>query len=273
MSEAGANHTGNGDDASQAPFFIVGCTRSGTTLLRNMLCLHPRLESPAETHLFRWPEPYGTPDYDKNYKRSELFRRHRLQDGISHFNFHFNLRLLSTRREMMDWYGREYLQRRGNPQGRWFEKTPQHVYNLLLLSEAYPTARFVHIVRNPLYVVASLMRGEVMPPLELRASINYWLEAAMILAQYRKLAPERLLDIRYEDLLEDPEVELTRVLRFVGEAPEQFPFKKVTGVGSGRTVVRKRKLKKHYTEFLTPEQFEQVIARTEPYFSAYGYQR
>jgi hypothetical protein len=259
------------EQAAAAPFFIVGCVRSGTTLLRNMLCLHDRLECPQETHLFRWAEPFGTPEYDKNYKKVELFKRHRQEDGIANFDFHYSLRYQSTRAGLMNWYGKTFLEQRGNPDGRWFEKTPQHVYNLLLLSAAYPDAKFVHLVRNPLSVVVSIMKGEVMPALQLHGAINYWLEAAMILSQYRALAPHRLLEIRYEDLLEDPDTQIATVLDFIGESAEQFPFRKISGVGSAKTAVRKRKLKDNYAKYLAPEQIEQVIATTEPYFSAYGY--
>jgi hypothetical protein len=62
------------------------------------------------------------------------------------------------------------------------------------------------------------------------------------------------------------------VLDFIGESAEQFPFRKISGVGSAKTAVRKRKLKDNYANYLKPEQIEQVIATTEPYFSAYGYQ-
>jgi hypothetical protein len=255
----------------ESPFFILGCVRSGTTLLRNMLCLHPRLECPEETHLFRWAEPFGTPEYEKFYRKATLFKRHRDKDGIPDFDFHYSLALQPTRHGMMDWYGARYLLQRNNLEGRWFEKTPQHVYNLLLLAEAYPHAKFIHLVRNPLYVVPSIMRGEVMPALDLRGAVNYWREAAMILTQYRKLAPQRLLEIRYEDLVEEPEARIGEVLRFVGESSEQFPFNRISGVGSAKTVVRKRKLKDDYTQYLTPEQISQVIMYSEPYLSAYGY--
>lgn len=261
----------SGREDAESPFFIVGCVRSGTTLLRNMLCLHPRLECPAETHLFRWAEPFGTLEYHKNYKKSELFKRHHQEDGTPHFDFCYSLAMQPTRQGMLSWYGKQYLERRKNPSGRWFEKTPQHVYNILLLSEAYPAAKFVHVVRNPLNVAVSIMAGKVMPAQELRGAINYWLEAAMILAQYRKLAPQRLLELRYEDLIREPEERIASILRFVGEDPELFPFRKITGVGSGKVVVRKRKLKEDYTKHLSAEQIEQIVAATEPYFSAYGY--
>ena len=45
---------------SRPPFFILGCVRSGTTMLRNALRLHPNLASPEETHFYRWGEPFGS---------------------------------------------------------------------------------------------------------------------------------------------------------------------------------------------------------------------
>ena len=53
--------------ADNTPFFILGCVRSGTTLLRDILRIHPRLESPEETHFFRWADPYASPRYERNY--------------------------------------------------------------------------------------------------------------------------------------------------------------------------------------------------------------
>lgn len=171
----------------------------------------------------------------------------------------------------MDWYGAEFLRQRKNPHGRWFDKSPQNVYGIMLLASAYPEAKFIHIVRNPLSVAASLLKGEVMPSLELRGAINYWLEAAMILSHYKKLAPERIMEIKYEELIDDPNSQVTALLSFIDERPELFPFNKISGIGSGKTVVRKRKLKDEYSKYLNAEQIEAVIAATEPYFSLYGY--
>ncbi len=258
---------------AEGPFFIVGCVRSGTSLLRNMLALHPRLECPAETHLFRWAEPFGTPEFEKFYKKSALFKQHREEDGIAHFDFHYNLRYQATRKSMMDWYGQRFLQARKNPQARWFDKTPQNVYGVLLLAAAYSEAKFLHIVRNPLSVAASLVKGDIMPKLNPHAAANYWLEAAMILSHYKQLAPQRILELKYEDLIGEPVAKITEVLEFIREPAEIFPFKKITGIGSGRTVVRKRKLTDSYSKHLSSEHIEAVIKITEPYFTQYGYRR
>lgn len=258
-------------EVSNSPFFIVGCVRSGTTLLRNILRLHPRLESPEETHFFRRADPFGTAEYEALYSRAKLFKKHRQLDGIADFDFHYSLQQQPTRKGLMDWYGQRLLEVRGNPNGRWFDKTPQHVYGLLMLAEAYPEAKFVHIYRNPLNVVASLLRGEVLPKQSVRAAVNYWLEAAMILSQYKRLAPDRVIEIQYEQLLRKPKPTVTALLQFLGESDEKFPFRKVGGLLPGETKVDKKKLKDSYLEVLSKQQVSDIKQATEPYFSRYGY--
>jgi len=44
------------------PFFIVGCARSGTSLLRDLLRSHPRLSIPTESHFIpAFYHCYGNP--------------------------------------------------------------------------------------------------------------------------------------------------------------------------------------------------------------------
>src|SRR5690606_22254663 len=70
------------------PFFILGAPRSGTTLLRDLLREHPRLECPEETHFFRWSDPFASPKFISHYK-TKLFKTHRKMDQISEMNFSF----------------------------------------------------------------------------------------------------------------------------------------------------------------------------------------
>ena len=142
---------------------------------------------------------------------------------------------------------------------------------MLLLAECYPEAQFVHIYRNPLSVAASLQKGAVMPKQNLRAAINYWLEAAMILSQYRALAPERLIEIQYEQLLREPKTTVTGLLERLGEPVGPFPFRKITGVLAGEMAVDRRKLKDDYHAVLSEQQITEIKQAVEPYFSRYGY--
>jgi hypothetical protein len=49
---------------------------------------------------------------------------------------------------------------------------------------------------------------------DLHGAINYWCEAVQIAATLRKAAPDRIMDLRYEDLVADVPGTMARVLRF-----------------------------------------------------------
>lgn len=243
------------------PFFIIGAPRSGTTLLRNVLRLHSRLECPEETHFFRWADAFRSPRYRQYYANSPLFNRHREIDGIDNFAFQFRLQQGVSRGRMQDWYGDEFLRVRGNPDGRWFDKTPQNVYGILLISEYYPRARFIHLHRHPLNVVASLVEGKVMPPHDLTGAVNCWLETMMIMRQYKACNAERVLDVSYERFTENAASVIQSILEFVDESDTTMPYDKIN--------VHQEKNK--YRQILDDNEVEQVLKLTEAYRPEYGY--
>jgi len=242
------------------PFFIIGAPRSGTTLLRDILKQHQRLEAPEETHFFRWSEAFGSNGYLKHYRKSPLFTKHRSIDGVHDRDFFLELALKKDRKKLMDWYGERILSIKNNPSGRWFDKTPQNVYGILLISEMYPDSKFVHIYRNPLNVVASLVEGKVMPKQNLNAAINAWVEPMAILAQYKKIANQRLLEVCYESLGENCRDEIYQILTFLGENSEQMNF-----------TIAAHKEKNRYKKILTEEEIYIVLDATEKYRLIYGY--
>jgi len=248
-------------ESVNSPFFILGSPRSGTTMLRDLLRLHPRLECPEETHFFRWADPFSSYRFNVQYRNGKLFSRHRDLDGIDHAAFFKAFDTVNSKREIADWYGQEFLRVQGNPDGRWFDKTPQNVYSILLISAIYPDAKFVHIHRNPLNVVASLKEGKVIPTQPLRAAISAWVESAMILTQFRQGFSDRLFELPYEAVTTDARASLTRCLTFLEEDPELLDFSQVE--------VHKEKNK--YKNILNKAEVEQVKLQTEPYLSQYGY--
>lgn len=261
-----SNSANNGADTKNnlpdnTPFFIVGAPRSGTTLLRDFLRLHPRLECPEETHFFRWADPFDTYRYKVPYKNEKLFYKHRQLDGIHDKEFFEAFESVNNKKELADWYGKQYLETKENPNGRWFDKTPQNVYGILLIRATYPQAKFIHLYRNPLNVVASLLEGKVMPKQSLRAAISSWTESAMILSQFSDIAGDDLLELSYEELAENPASMLKKCLNFVTEDPTKIDY---SGI---ETHAEKNK----YEEVLNEDQIKEVILRTEPYFSLYGY--
>ena len=202
---------------SNSPFFIIGCVRSGTTMLRDILRMHPNLAAPEETHFYRWPEPFGTDSSLKQLLGNKTLARHRALDSIDNREFGALLEKAHTRRELYRLYMGLYIRRNKPDAQRWFDKTPQNVYGAAMLAQDFPRARFVHIVRNPLDVVISLQRGSVMRIDSLVGASNYWRESAAIIATFKRAYPKRLFEIRYEDFTADPKQHTARLLEFLGE--------------------------------------------------------
>lgn len=244
-----------------APFFILGCVRSGTTMLRDLLRLHPRLECPEETHFYRWADPYGSPRYDKNYITMRIFENHRKIDGISDNVFHTARHVAQDRKEMSEAYGRLYLSAVDNTSGRWFDKTPQNIYGIFLLANNFPESKFVHIYRHPLNVVASLVEGKVMARHSVKGAINYWLEAMILISEFKKLYPGRIYELSYEEITVKPLDELSRLCQFLNEDPEKIDLSKVD--------VHPEENK--YLKVLSKDEIASVMARCKHFTSIYKY--
>lgn len=197
------------------PFFVVGCPRSGTTMLRDALRDHPQLASPEETHFFRFGEPFGTGAYAQRLIGNDTLQLHRRLDGIGEDEFARLLDSCASKAEFCDAYMRLYMSRRKPEATRWFDKTPQNVYGAALILASFPRARLVHLVRDPLEVAASLRLGRVIRVERLLGACNYWNEAVDTMALLEDAFPQRVMTLRYEDLAADPLVQLRRLLDFV----------------------------------------------------------
>ncbi|MCA9686407.1 MAG: sulfotransferase, partial [Myxococcales bacterium] len=118
---------------------------------------------------------------------------------------------------------RRFLYRVG-PERTYLGKNVQSMGRMLSLSETFPDARFIHIVRDPLVQLPSALglvravakgaHGRVRPPED-----PYWrMVADMLIEQHlylleweRKLGPQRWLTLRYDDLIADPAAALRAV--------------------------------------------------------------
>lgn len=244
----------------QSPFFIVGCVRSGTTMLRDFFRLAEELESPEETHFFRDADPYATPNFIRRFTKNGLLKKHREMDGVTESDFEEILFHSVSRRDMMDKYMNLFIQAKGKKNARWYDKTPQHVYGIFLLQYYYPESKFIHIVRNPLNVAASLKLGKVMPEMSVIAAINYWNEAMVLMRDFKSLYGHKLFEFRYEDFLEAPNEIFTDLLEFVGEDSSlELPPKSA------------KKESNKYLTVLTEEEIQLVKEHCGEFMESFGY--
>lgn len=180
-----------------APIFIVGCQRSGTTMLRLVLDSHSRISCGPETRFLADMQRIVTTDWHRlqryGFEREEWLRR------------------------IADFFGgiqTDYAQRRGKP--RWADKTPLYALNIPFLAELFPTAQFVHVIRDGRDVAVS-HRKRFGYASSLNSARKWPTYIRTARAAARSLPPEQYLEVRYEALVGNTEDTLRRLVAWLGE--------------------------------------------------------
>ena len=218
-----------------APFFVVGCARSGTTLLRLMLDSHPHLAVPPESHfVVRFAdggsEPVtGVPAIWQRARRWIPRRDPSLDDRLEAIlstpqfaNWHIEPSLVreqvlaarpTTYAALVDAVFRTYARSQGKE--RWGDKTPWYVLHLPLLADLFPRACFVHLVRDGRDVAVSLTERPWGPSTPVGGAFQWRQHVRTGRRAGAVLGPERYLEVRLEDLVRDTEGTLRVVCDFL----------------------------------------------------------
>lgn len=271
--------------AVAARIFLVGCPRSGTTLLQSLLCAHPQVFSVPETHLYSL-----IPSPNRVLRRLGFARR----DAPARFSAllaSLGLPPVTVRSPFVRDYLRALaaaLDRATLAAGKtvWLEKTPRHLLFIDTIARTLPGAKFVHLVRRGPDVVASLYEvtrdyPEVWGgPRSLEACVERWLRDTAISRRYENRVGH--FTVRYEALAEDPEGILRDLFAFVGvsygDAQRAAVMTGYAGAAEGvaggeawkasvRGAIRPRRGK--FSSF-TPERQAYVLGRTRHFEAAPG---
>jgi len=212
--------------ATPAPFFIVGSGRSGSTLLRMMLTSHSRLNIPPETwFLIPLVRQFRT---DRALSAAEVERAVSIITGawswpdmkldLQDFQRRVGQLVQPCLRDLVEIVYRWHLDAAGKV--RWGDKTPAYIEIVPELASMYPNARFIHMIRDGRDVAKSTQatgwRGQW-----LHDNTRAWTEA---LEHHRRWAQSefgnRIIAVRYEDLVLATEATLREICRFLGEQYE-----------------------------------------------------
>jgi hypothetical protein len=101
---------------------------------------------------------------------------------------------------------------------RWYgDKTPGYVAQIPVLAAMFPEAKFVHIIRDGRDVATSYLEREEWGPVNLGEAALYWRSRV---TRGRKagddLGPLRYREVRYEDMVDDPEGTTRALCEFLG---------------------------------------------------------
>ncbi|MDF5751393.1 sulfotransferase [Spongiactinospora sp. TRM90649] len=207
------------------PIFIIGCPRSGTTLLQLMMHSHPNIAIPPETR-------FMMSAYHRRLAFGDLrdpARRRKLADWVVNRRqtrfYELGLSGEEVTRQIVDGPGtlgsalgivlRAYAERFGK--ARWGDKRPSYFQHIEVLLRLFPDAQFVHLIRDGRDCVASLKE---MPWYKgnIYSAVSGWAEAIDFARHGAQRMPEGSYhELQYEHLIEDPETTLKALCGFLGE--------------------------------------------------------
>lgn len=220
--------------------FIVGCPRSGTTLVQAILASHPDVFSFPETHFFRkirgrfgrrGPSWLASPR-----AASRQLRRLAVELGVKPYPrvpYYLRISARAYERAFVQLIDRACV-RAGK--SVWVEKSPTHLHYIDEILRIIPTARFVHVLRHGRAVVSSFYGlcktspdwvRQVLPgdPIDnlrhdekdhrvLDAIVDRWNADLRITASWSRDPAHYVVVL--EDLLSDPEAEIHSLCSFLG---------------------------------------------------------
>jgi hypothetical protein len=215
------------------PIFIVGAPRSGTTMLQYRLRNHPRISLPTgESHfivsLYRNQEKYGDLSRLENIRQvlqaMHVQNRSFLETDLHGLKFDIDSltnELHAEGRHTMPAIISGLFEKnaRGEGKARWGDKTPYYVMHLPKLLEWFPDAQIVHLIRDGRDVALSLFgRKHDFHVYNTWFAAEYWesyVEKGHDLG--RALPSDQYLELRYEDLLAQPEDTMRKLCGFLRE--------------------------------------------------------
>lgn len=210
-------------DAKHEAIIVIGCPRSGTTLLRRLLDAHPNISCPGETFLLT--------------ACARFLRSERAVDGmdvgvlsgLGYAGFESE-EVLGRLREFAFAFRREHARREGK--GRWAEKTAVDSFHLREIGRLCGKhAHFICVLRHGLDVACSMRewcdKSQVYlddihqyvqrfnRPLE--AFCHAWVDVTQSIRAFAEEHKDNAVCLRYEDLVSHPAEEVRRLFEFIGE--------------------------------------------------------
>ena len=223
--------------------FVVGGPRSGTTLLSAMLAAHSAFDCGPETHLLsRWSrlarsqrarilDPADWPRRATAFVTSLSLGKQPVHPmyGLSAEDVRS---WLTARPPSLAAMLESLTEQRALRSGarRWVEKTPRHLEVPELIAETWPEACIVRIVRDPRDAAVSLTKVPFGTP-SLLTNLSLLARMSGAAADFYRTSA-RALTVRYEDLVAEPEHQLRRICRFIGEAYEPAMLEDRSGATS-----------------------------------------
>ena len=204
------------------PIFIGGLHRSGTSLMRAIIGSHPTVAI-YQTDLPLWRKFYNRyKDLDLNDANireqliEKIFSDRKLEEAEVKLARDTILASLNAEKHItcglvFEHILRQYAKQIGRP--RWGLKTPYNEFFADAIFAAYPTAKMIHLLRDPRDVAVSIKsRGW---DLTITQQAIDWKESVKLAQQNQQNYTGSYSVVRYEDLVSNPEAIIQQVCQVI----------------------------------------------------------
>lgn len=195
-----------GGDPSNAPIFIVSLPRSGSTLLEQMLDSHSQVEALGELpHI-------------------HALIRTMMETATRHGTSSVPEAIDRLSPEDRTAFGREYLRRaaihRKSDASNFIDKLPHNWSNIAFIRRILPNARFLDIRRGAMSCcfanfTHSFSRAHA-SSFALKDIGRSYFDYVRLMDHFDQAAPGMVHHVKYEELVENPEFELRRIMDYLG---------------------------------------------------------
>jgi tetratricopeptide (TPR) repeat protein len=257
-------------ESGPRPLFILGFPRSGTTMVEQTLSAHPQISAGDELSLVHdianlTPRMLSSPlEYPEAL--ADLWMGDQCE-GLDNLRDHYLQRVRQL--DIVE------------PGATHFtDKMPLNETHLGLIALMFPGAPLIHVLRHPLDVVLSVYSNQLTHGFHCASALEtiarHYVLVMDLVEHYRREMTLKYLAVRYEDIVDDQEAHVRRLLAFAGlpfdEACLKFhENKRYARTASYAQVAEKlydgsRYRYRHYLDHLAP-----VIPILRPIIERLGY--
>ena len=197
-----------------ALFFIVGCGRSGTTLLQSICLQVPAVMVGPETKFFG----FFPPSHDLSTPQRWQSALEKIQEIAQRDQMHLEWDIDETHPPIRDHKHlfQAWLHALGRPQNaQWIgDASNVHTPHILRLAHLFPQAKIIHLFRDPRDVVAS--QYIAWQTSTVRGSLRWYRAYQTHLLAQHTLSEKHYFSLRYEDLVQQPQKEIQKLCTWMG---------------------------------------------------------
>jgi hypothetical protein len=203
-------------EAKTTPLFVLSLPRSGSTLLQRLLSAHDGIATTPEpwillpiASMFREDLARARYDQHRTVEAIEDFTSD-LPHGTEGFLRSLNTMLLDTYTDAAQ--GAQYF----------LDKTPRYTLIADEVRTIFPESPIIILWRNPLAIAASIIKGWGVGRWNLFLYREDLYAGLRNLVAFADTQDDAVLIVGYEDIVWDPETEMTRIFDFLGlEIPSE----------------------------------------------------